>query len=121
MPTRYHNTGRLSNIRPCLIADVYASYRHAVYSAGKRSPTKHERSRERGQRLHMAVRFGIFVPQGWRMDLQELSDPVEQYEAMTRVAKAADATDAYDSIWVYDHFHTIPNPELATVFECWTI
>jgi F420-dependent oxidoreductase-like protein len=69
----------------------------------------------------MAVRFGIFVPQGWRMDLQEIGDPVEQYEAMTRVARAADAEAAYDSIWVYDHFHTVPTPELATVFECWTI
>src|SRR6185437_6019552 len=69
----------------------------------------------------MAVRFGIFVPQGWRMDLQEIADPVAQYEAMTRVAKAADAEAVYDSIWVYDHFHTIPTPELATVFECWTI
>ena len=69
----------------------------------------------------MAVRFGIFVPQGWRMDLQEIADPVEQYEAMTRVAKAVDALPAYDSIWVYDHFHPIPTPELATVFECWTI
>ncbi|MGZ3673122.1 MAG: LLM class F420-dependent oxidoreductase, partial [Ktedonobacterales bacterium] len=36
----------------------------------------------------MAVRFGTFVPQGWRMDLVEIADPVEKYEAMTRVAKA---------------------------------
>ena len=27
----------------------------------------------------------------------------------------------WDSIWVYDHFHTIPTPELMTTFECWTI
>ena len=69
----------------------------------------------------MAVQFGVFVPQGWRMDLAEISDPVEQYEAMTRVAKMADATPQYDSIWVYDHFHTVPTPELQTVFEAWTI
>lgn len=69
----------------------------------------------------MAVRFGVFVPQGWRMDLVDIADPVEQYEAMTRVAKLADSIPVYDSIWVYDHFHTIPTPELATVFECWTI
>jgi len=69
----------------------------------------------------MAIQFGVFVPQGWRMDLAEISDPVEQYEAMTRVAKMADATPAVDSIWVYDHFHTVPTPELQTVFEAWTI
>jgi F420-dependent oxidoreductase-like protein len=69
----------------------------------------------------MAVQFGVFVPQGWRMDLAEISDPVEQYETMTRVAKMVDATPQYDSIWVYDHFHTVPTPELQTVFEAWTI
>src|SRR5262245_16319124 len=68
----------------------------------------------------MAIKFGAFVPQGWRMDLVEIDDPVEKYEAMTRVARAADET-GYDSIWVYDHFHTVPTPELETTFECWTI
>ncbi len=40
----------------------------------------------------MAVDFGVFVPQGWRMDLVGIEDPYEQYEAMTRVAKVADET-----------------------------
>ncbi len=68
----------------------------------------------------MAVKFGVFVPQGWRMDLVEIENPVEQYEAMTRVAKVAEDS-GYDSIWVYDHFHTVPRPEKETTFECWTI
>ena len=46
---------------------------------------------------------------------------IEKYEAMTRVAKAADAMPAIDSIWVYDHFHTVPEPSMETTFECWTI
>jgi F420-dependent oxidoreductase-like protein len=69
----------------------------------------------------MAVKFGVFVPQGWRMDLVGIGDPYEQYEAMTRVAKVADESGAYDSIWVYDHFHTVPEPTRETTFECWTI
>jgi F420-dependent oxidoreductase-like protein len=69
----------------------------------------------------MAVDFGVFVPQGWRMDLVEIEDPFEQYEAMTRVGKVADETGAYDSIWVYDHFHTVPRPTKETTFEAWTI
>ena len=69
----------------------------------------------------MAVQFGTFVPQGWRMDLVEIADPIEKYEAMTQVAKAVDAIPAYDSIWVYDHFHTVPTPTKEAVFECWTI
>ena len=68
----------------------------------------------------MAVQFGVFVPQGWRMDLAQIKDPVEKYEAMTRVAQAADK-GRWDSIWVYDHFHTIPEPKLEATFECWTI
>jgi F420-dependent oxidoreductase-like protein len=63
--------------------------------------------------------FGIFVPQGWRMDLVGIGDPVEQWEAMTAVAKTADA-GSWDSIWVYDHFHTVPDPSTETTFECWT-
>jgi F420-dependent oxidoreductase-like protein len=55
------------------------------------------------------------------MDLVEIEDPVEKYEAMTRAAKAADAEPNWDSIWVFDHFHTVPTPEIETTFECWTI
>ncbi len=66
------------------------------------------------------IKFGLFVPQGWKMDLVEIDDPVEKYEAMTRVAHEADRTP-FDSIWVYDHFHTIPTPELETTFEAWMI
>ena len=69
----------------------------------------------------MTVTFGAFVPQGWRMDLVEIPDPEEKYEAMTRAAKAIDALPGYDSIWVFDHFHTVPTPTLETTFECWTI
>jgi len=68
----------------------------------------------------MAIKFGTFVPQGWRMDLVDIRDPVEQYEAMTGVGKAAEKA-GYDSIWVFDHFHTVPTPELETCFEAWTI
>jgi F420-dependent oxidoreductase-like protein len=68
----------------------------------------------------MAVDFGVFVPQGWKMDLVGIGDPHQQYEAMTRVARVADETGAYDSIWVYDHFHTVPEPTMNTVFEAWT-
>jgi F420-dependent oxidoreductase-like protein len=67
------------------------------------------------------MQFGTFVPQGWRLDLMEIADPIEKYEAMTAVGKAADSLPAYDSIWVYDHFHTVPRIEQEAVFEAWTI
>src|SRR5262249_48670218 len=53
-------------------------------------------------------------------DLVEIKDPVEKYEAMTKVGKAAEEV-GYDSIWVFDHFHTVPTPEIETTFEAWTI
>src|SRR6185312_16015453 len=65
------------------------------------------------------VKFGVFVPQGWRQDLALIEDPVEKFEAMSRAAKTADETQ-FDSIWLYDHFHTIPTPELEATFEVWS-
>ena len=69
----------------------------------------------------MPVRFGVFVPQGWRMDLTEIEDPIEQYEAMTRVGKVADETGAYDSIWVYDHFHTVQKGGRGVVVQAFLL
>src|SRR4051794_36929234 len=68
--------------------------------------------------LHMAMDYGIIVPQGWRMDLVDIPDPVEAYEAMTRVAQEAEGL-GFHSIWLYDHFHTVPTPTQEVTFECW--
>src|SRR5436305_3982633 len=62
--------------------------------------------------------YGIIVPQGWRMDLVGIPDPIEAYEAMTRVAQEAEAL-GFHSIWLYDHFHTVPFPSQEVTFECW--
>ncbi|GAC1350715.1 MAG: LLM class F420-dependent oxidoreductase [Ktedonobacteraceae bacterium] len=67
----------------------------------------------------MAMDYGIIVPQGWRMDLVGIADPAEAYEAMTRVAQEAEAL-GFHSIWLYDHFHTVPTPTQEVTFECWT-
>src|SRR3954453_2030725 len=37
---------------------------------------------------------------------------------MTRCAQEAERL-GYDSVWLYDHFHTVPSAELETNFECW--
>lgn len=65
------------------------------------------------------MRFGTFVPQGWKMDL--VGVPVEaQWERITSTAAAIEDA-GYDSIWVYDHFHTHPVPSQDSVFEAWTL
>jgi F420-dependent oxidoreductase-like protein len=66
----------------------------------------------------MTMKFGVMVPQGWRMDLLDFPDPIEAYEAMTRVAQEAEAL-GFASVWLYDHFHTIPVPSQEVTFECW--
>ena len=66
-----------------------------------------------------AVRFGLFVPQGWILDLVDIDDPVEQFETMSRVTQAAERL-GFDSAWLFDHFHTYHTPVLETTFECWT-
>lgn len=67
----------------------------------------------------MALRFGLIIPQGWRTDLAGIADPVEAYEAMTRVAQEAEQL-GYHSLWLFDHFHTVPEPSQELTFECWT-
>ena len=67
----------------------------------------------------MSLKFGLSLPQGWTMDLASIKDPVEAYEAMTRVAQTADEA-GFDSVWLVDHFHTIPHPSQEVTFESWT-
>ena len=67
----------------------------------------------------MSLKFGVNLPQGWVMDLASIKDPVEAYEAMTRVAQTADEV-GFESAWLVDHFHTIPQPSQEVTFECWT-
>ena len=84
------------------------------------TPSRVSRHARRDILSTMSVRFGVFVPQGWKMDLTEIADPVDQYEAMTAAAQAADA-GPWDSIWLYDHFHTVPEPTMETTFESTTL
>jgi F420-dependent oxidoreductase-like protein len=67
----------------------------------------------------MALKFGLSLPQGWTMELATIKDPVEAYETMTRVAQTADEV-GFESAWLVDHFHTIPQPAQEVTFECWT-
>ncbi len=65
------------------------------------------------------MRFGCFVPQGWRLDLVDI-DPAEQWDRMVSVARTIEAS-GYESLWVYDHFHTVPVPVQEAVHEAWTL
>ncbi|MET9029572.1 LLM class F420-dependent oxidoreductase [Nocardia sp. NPDC004168] len=66
------------------------------------------------------MRFGIFVPQGWRLDLVGI-DPADQWGVMRDLAQRADANPVWESLWVYDHFHTVPVPTEEATHEAWSL
>jgi len=65
------------------------------------------------------MQFGTFIPQGWRLDLAGI-DTSEHWPTMQRVAWQAENL-GFDSIWVYDHFHTVPEPTQEPTYEAWTL
>jgi F420-dependent oxidoreductase-like protein len=65
------------------------------------------------------MQFGAFVPQGWRITLSGI--PIDQHwPTMLAVARDIESL-AYDSLWVYDHFHTVPEPTQEVTYEAWTM
>lgn len=65
------------------------------------------------------MRFGTFIPQGWRFDLVGI-EPADQWRVMRDLAQHADA-GPWESLWVYDHFHTTPVPSDEATHEAWTL
>ncbi|MFC9788771.1 LLM class F420-dependent oxidoreductase [Rhodococcus sp. NPDC127528] len=65
------------------------------------------------------MRFGMFVPQGWRLDLAGI-DPADQWNVMKGVTLRAEQ-GPWESVWVYDHFHTVPVPTEEATHEAWSL
>ena len=65
------------------------------------------------------MRFGAFVPQGWRLDLAGI-DVQEQWQVIAGSARTIEAA-GFESLWVYDHFHTVPVPSQEETYEAWTL
>ena len=65
------------------------------------------------------MKIGAFIPQGWRMDLSGIS-PENQWETILQSADKIENL-GYESIWVYDHFHTVPTPTQDPTYECWSL
>jgi F420-dependent oxidoreductase-like protein len=65
------------------------------------------------------MRFGLFIPQGWRLDLVDIPT-ASQWGVMSDLATYAD-NGAWDSLWVYDHFHTVPVPTDEATHEAWSL
>jgi len=63
--------------------------------------------------------FGMFMPQGWKMELATIDGAESKWQKAVEIAKLAEEL-GYDSLWVYDHVHNVPRPANEAVFECWT-
>jgi F420-dependent oxidoreductase-like protein len=64
------------------------------------------------------MKVGIVVPQGWTGEFTGI-DGRAAWARSVQVAKRAEAL-GFDSIWMYDHFHTTPEPAETITFEAYT-
>ena len=65
------------------------------------------------------ARFGVIIPQGWRLDLPSGMLPAEQFELMITIAQEVERMGFYSG-FLYDHFHTYPTATTGSCFECYT-
>ena len=65
------------------------------------------------------MKIGAMIPQGWRMDLNGIP-PENQWDTILKASKQIEDLN-YESVWVYDHFHTVPSPTQDPTFECWSL
>jgi len=66
-----------------------------------------------------ALRFGVFVPQGWKLEYSGW-EAGAAWERSVELARAAEDL-GYDHLWVYDHVETVPRREPTHVFEAFTM
>jgi F420-dependent oxidoreductase-like protein len=64
------------------------------------------------------MRIGAVVPQGWIGEYDGW-DPLDAWRRTTAVAAQADRL-GFESIWLFDHFHTVPDPTDEITFESFT-
>ena len=53
----------------------------------------------------MDLTFGVFIPQGWKMELSSIAEPVDKWTKAVEIAELAEQL-GYDSLWVTErYFH----------------
>lgn len=61
------------------------------------------------------MKIGVIVPQGWVGEYDGW-DPLDAWRRTTEVAVQAERL-GIESLWVFDHFHTVPRPTDEITFE----
>jgi F420-dependent oxidoreductase-like protein len=64
------------------------------------------------------MKVGVLVPQGWTGEYDGW-EPRRAWERSVAVARQADDL-GFESIWLFDHFHTVPRPKDEITFESFT-
>jgi len=67
----------------------------------------------------LMIKFGSFIPQGWRREFAGWEKPGEEFDAIKSVTIECEKL-RYDSIWLYDHFITYSEATTEPCFESWT-
>lgn len=62
--------------------------------------------------------IGVIAPQGWTGEYDGW-DPLDAWRRTVAVAQQADRL-GFESVWLFDHFHTIPDPTDEITFESFT-
>src|SRR6188472_3229361 len=73
-------------------------------------------SENRTRRCRMKI--GVVIPQGWVGEYDGW-DPLDAWRRTTEVARQADGL-GFESIWLFDHFQTVPRPTDEITFESFT-
>jgi F420-dependent oxidoreductase-like protein len=61
------------------------------------------------------MKLGMIVPQGWTGEYDGW-DPTRAWSRSVELARLADRI-GFESIWLFDHFHTVPTPTDEITFE----
>lgn len=64
------------------------------------------------------MQIGVIVPQGWTGEYDGW-EPARAWRRTVQVARQAEAL-GFESIWLFDHFHTVPEPTDELTFESFT-
>ena len=61
------------------------------------------------------MQVGLMAPQGWKGEYDG-RDPADAWADTVELARQAEAL-GFESLWVFDHFHTVPEPTDEITFE----
>jgi F420-dependent oxidoreductase-like protein len=65
------------------------------------------------------MKVGLMAPQGWKGEYDGW-DPAQAWDRTVELARHAEDR-GFESLWVFDHFHTVPEPTDEITFESFSV